>query len=116
YGRIIRSDAGEVVGIVEQKDADADQRAVREVNSGVYAFDGAVLADALGRLSDANAAGERYLTDVVGIARVDGRRVGSMQAADAVETEGINDRVQLAELARVLNARLVRQAQLSGVT
>jgi bifunctional UDP-N-acetylglucosamine pyrophosphorylase/glucosamine-1-phosphate N-acetyltransferase len=116
YGRVIRSDAGDVVGIVEQKDADPDQLAVREVNSGVYAFDGAVLTDALGRLSDANAAGERYLTDVVGIARVDGRRVGSLQAPDAVETEGINDRVQLADLARVLNARLVRQAQLSGVT
>jgi bifunctional UDP-N-acetylglucosamine pyrophosphorylase / glucosamine-1-phosphate N-acetyltransferase len=76
YGRIVRGDAGELIGIVEQKDADADQRAIREINSGVYAFDGAVLTDALGRLSDANAAGERYLTDVVGIARGDGRRVG----------------------------------------
>ncbi|MGS0687524.1 bifunctional UDP-N-acetylglucosamine diphosphorylase/glucosamine-1-phosphate N-acetyltransferase GlmU [Nakamurella sp. GG22] len=116
YGRILRGDSGELVGIVEQKDADEAQRAIREVNSGVYAFDGAVLGDALGRLSDANAAGERYLTDVVGIARSDGRRVGSVTAADAVETEGINDRVQLAELARVLNARLVRKAQLAGVT
>ncbi|MET0863621.1 MAG: bifunctional UDP-N-acetylglucosamine diphosphorylase/glucosamine-1-phosphate N-acetyltransferase GlmU [Nakamurella sp.] len=116
YGRILRGATGELTGIVEQKDADADQRAIQEVNSGVYAFDGAVLGDALGRLSDANAAGERYLTDVVGIARSDGRRVGSVVADDAVETEGINDRVQLAELARVLNARLVRQAQLAGVT
>ena len=67
YGRIIRGDAGELIGIVEQKDADIDQRAIREINSGVYAFDGAVLTDAPGRLSDANAAGERYLTDVVAI-------------------------------------------------
>ena len=116
YGRIIRSDSGDVVGIVEQKDASEAQRAILEVNSGVYAFDGAVLSDALSRLSDVNAAGERYLTDVVGIATGDGRRVGSLLAADAVETEGVNDRVQLAELARVLNARLVRKAQLSGVT
>jgi bifunctional UDP-N-acetylglucosamine pyrophosphorylase/glucosamine-1-phosphate N-acetyltransferase len=116
YGRIIRGTGGELVGIVEQQDASAEQRAIREINSGVYAFDGGVLTDALGRLSDANAAGERYLTDVVGIARDDGRRVGSIQAADAVETEGINDRVQLAELAKVLNARLVRRAQLGGVT
>jgi bifunctional UDP-N-acetylglucosamine pyrophosphorylase/glucosamine-1-phosphate N-acetyltransferase len=116
YGRIIRNGSGEVVGIVEQKDADAAQRAIVEVNSGVYAFDGAVLTDALGRLTDANAAGERYLTDVVGIATGDGRRVGSLIAEDAVETEGVNDRVQLAELARVLNARLVRKAQLGGVT
>lgn len=116
YGRIIRDESGEVVGIVEQKDADEQQRAIGEVNSGVYAFDGAVLTDSLSRLSDANAAGERYLTDVVGIATGDGRRVGSLVAADAVETEGVNDRVQLAELARVLNARLVRKAQLAGVT
>jgi bifunctional UDP-N-acetylglucosamine pyrophosphorylase/glucosamine-1-phosphate N-acetyltransferase len=116
YGRIIRGDGGDVVGIVEQKDADDGQRAITEVNSGVYAFDGAVLADALGRLTDDNAAGERYLTDVIGIARGDGRRVGSVVAADAVETEGVNDRVQLAEIARVLNARLVRKAQLAGVT
>jgi bifunctional UDP-N-acetylglucosamine pyrophosphorylase/glucosamine-1-phosphate N-acetyltransferase len=116
YGRIIRDDSGEVAGIVEHKDAAADQLDIREVNSGVYAFDGAVLSDALSRLSDVNAAGERYLTDVVGIARADGRRVGSMVAPDAVETEGVNDRVQLAEMARVLNARLVRQAQLAGVT
>ena len=116
YGRILRGDAGELVGIVEQKDADPGQREITEINSGVYAFDGAVLTDALGRLSDANAAGERYLTDVVGIAKSDGRRVGSVTAADAIETEGINDRVQLADLARVLNARLVRKAQLAGVT
>ena len=116
YGRILRDDSGELIGIVEQKDADHRDREIREINSGVYAFDGAVLSDALGRLSDANAAGERYLTDVVGIAKSDGRRVGSVTAPDAVETEGINDRVQLADLARVLNARLVRKAQLAGVT
>ena len=116
YGRIIRDNSGDVLKIVEQKDADAAQRAVTEINSGVYAFDGDVLTDALVRLTDANAAGERYLTDVVGIARSDGRRVGSLHADDAVETEGVNDRVQLAEMARVLNARLVRRAQLSGVT
>jgi len=116
YGRIIRDDAGALVKIVEQKDADDTQRAITEINSGVYAFDGDVLSDALGRLSDKNAAGERYLTDVVGIAKHDGRPVGSVHADDAVETEGVNDRVQLAELARVLNARLVRRAQLAGVT
>jgi bifunctional UDP-N-acetylglucosamine pyrophosphorylase/glucosamine-1-phosphate N-acetyltransferase len=116
YGRILRDDSGELVGIVEQKDADHREREITEINSGVYAFDGAVLSDALGRLSDANAAGERYLTDVVAIAKTDGRRVGSVTAPDAVETEGINDRVQLADLARALNARLVRKAQLAGVT
>ncbi len=116
YGRIVRDAAGSLVGIVEQKDATAEQRMVGEVNSGVYAFDGSVLSDALGRLSTENAAGERYLTDVVAIARSDGRPVGTVLADDPVETEGVNDRVQLAEMARVLNARLIRRAQLGGVT
>jgi len=116
YGRVLRDPTGEITAIVEQKDANAEQRAIREVNSGVYAFDAAVLTDALGRLSSANAAGEQYLTDVVGIARRDGRRVGAVQVPDAIETEGVNDRVQLATLAKELNARLVRRAQLAGVT
>jgi bifunctional UDP-N-acetylglucosamine pyrophosphorylase/glucosamine-1-phosphate N-acetyltransferase len=116
YGRVVRDSAGDITEIVEQKDATAEQRAIREVNSGVYAFDAGVLTDALGRLSNANAAGEQYLTDVVGIARRDGRRVGAVQVPDAIETEGVNDRVQLAELAKELNARLVRRAQLAGVT
>jgi len=116
YGRVVRDPAGQVAEIVEQKDATAEQRAIREVNSGVYAFDAGVLTDALGRLSSANAAGEQYLTDVVGIATSDGRRVGAVEVPDPVETEGVNDRVQLAELAKELNARLVRRAQLAGVT
>lgn len=116
YGRVIRDAAGAVIGIVEHRDADAAQRAITEINSGVYAFDAVVLADALTRITAANAQGERYLTDVVGIARSDGRRVGAMVAADATETEGVNDRVQLAEMARALNARLVRAAQLGGAT
>lgn len=116
YGRILRAPDGSVAGIVEQKDADPEQRAIREVNSGVYAFDGTLLEGALGRLRTDNLAGERYLTDVVGIARGDGHRVGAMQSADAAETEGVNDRVQLADLARRLNAQLVRKAQLTGVT
>lgn len=116
YGRIVRDADGQVAGIVEHKDADDAQRAITEINSGVYAFDGRVLADALTRLSDSNAAGEQYLTEVVEIARGDGRRVGGVVADDAVETEGVNDRVQLADLARVLNDRIVRGHQRAGVT
>lgn len=116
YGRIVRDGAGDIAAIVEQKDADSGQRAIPEINSGVYAFDAVVLADALGRLTAANAQGERYLTDVVALARAGGQRVGTLVAADPVETEGINDRVQLSELSLVMNARLVRRAQLAGVT
>ncbi|SDO31743.1 bifunctional UDP-N-acetylglucosamine pyrophosphorylase / Glucosamine-1-phosphate N-acetyltransferase [Nakamurella panacisegetis] len=116
YGRIVRDESGQLAAIVEQKDADDVQRAITEINSGVYAFDGAVLADALTRLTSANSQGERYLTDVVSLARSDDHPVGTLTTDDAAQTEGVNDRVQLAELGKVLNGRLVRDAQLSGVT
>src|SRR3954463_4919865 len=78
YGRILRDADGDVAGIVEHKDADDAQRAVREINSGIYAFDAAVLADALGRIRTDNAQGEMYLTDVLSIARAEGRRVAAV--------------------------------------
>ena len=98
YGRIVRDADGTVAAIVEQKDATPEQAAITEINSGVYAFDAAVLADALGRLSTDNAQGEQYLTDVLGIARGDGHRCGSWTCADPWLVEGVNDRVQLAAL------------------
>src|SRR6185312_10086491 len=116
YGRIVRDDGGALAAIVEHQDADDAQRAITEINSGIYAFDGAVLASVLPRLGAANAQGERYLTDAVAIARGDGLPVGTTSTRDPVEIEGVNDRVQLAELSRVLRDRLVRKAQLAGVT
>ncbi len=116
YGRIVRDSSGALVSIVEQKDADGGQRDIREINSGVYAFDAVVLTAMLSRLTSANAAGERYLTDVVSLARRDGHPVGTLVSPEAAETEGVNDRVQLADLSRRLNARLIRTAQLAGVT
>lgn len=116
YGRILRDADGDVLGIVEHKDADEAQRAIDEVNSGIYAFDAAVLADALGRLSTDNAQGEQYLTDVLGIARADGLRVLAHPTADLWQVEGVNDRVQLAALGAELNRRVVREWMLAGVT
>lgn len=116
YGRIIRDEKGALTGIVEHKDADEAQRAIDEVNSGVYAFDGAFLADALPRIGSANAQGERYLTDAVALATTEGLPVGTVRATDPDDIEGVNDRVQLARLAGVLRDRLVRSAQQSGVT
>ncbi|MFF5988872.1 bifunctional UDP-N-acetylglucosamine diphosphorylase/glucosamine-1-phosphate N-acetyltransferase GlmU [Prauserella flavalba] len=116
YGRIVRDAAGDVAAIVEQKDATEEQRAIREINSGVYAFDAAVLADGLSRLSTDNAQGELYLTDVLGIARGDGKHVGAHVVEDTWLTEGVNDRVQLSVLAAELNRRIVRRWQLEGVT
>ncbi|MGE5291783.1 MAG: bifunctional UDP-N-acetylglucosamine diphosphorylase/glucosamine-1-phosphate N-acetyltransferase GlmU [Micromonosporaceae bacterium] len=116
YGRIVRDPAGALVEIVEERDATAEQRAITEINSGVYAFNGALLADAAKRLSTDNAKGEEYLTDVVGILRGDGHRAGTVLAADPVEVEGVNDRSQLARVRRVYNERLLTYWMLAGVT
>jgi bifunctional UDP-N-acetylglucosamine pyrophosphorylase/glucosamine-1-phosphate N-acetyltransferase len=116
YGRVLRDADGEVTGIVEHKDADASQLAVREVNSGIYAFDGAVLADALGRVGTDNAQGEVYLTDVLAIARGDGRRVVAATTGDVWQVEGVNDRVQLATLGAELNHRVLTAWMRAGVT
>ena len=116
YGRILRDEAGEVTAIVEQKEATPAQAAVREINSGIFAFDGRFLADALGRISNDNAKGEYYLTDVVQIAHLDGRGVGAHRIDDVMQTEGANDRVQLAGLAAELNRRILDRWMRDGVT
>ncbi|MFE0671828.1 bifunctional UDP-N-acetylglucosamine diphosphorylase/glucosamine-1-phosphate N-acetyltransferase GlmU [Streptomyces sp. NPDC058867] len=117
YGRIVRDAAsGAVTAIVEHKDADDAQRAIREINSGVFAFDGQLLADALGKVRTDNSQGEEYLTDVLGILREAGHRVGACVAGDHREIAGINNRVQLSEARRILNDRLLTEAMLAGVT
>jgi bifunctional UDP-N-acetylglucosamine pyrophosphorylase / glucosamine-1-phosphate N-acetyltransferase len=116
YGRIVRDADGTVAAIVEQKDTTAEQAAITEINSGVYAFDATVLADALSQLSTDNAQGEQYLTDVLAIARGDGYRVGSWTCADPWLVEGVNDRVQLAALGAELNRRLTEHWMRAGVT
>ena len=104
----MRDADGAVAAIVEQKDATPEQAAITEINSGVYAFDAHVLADALAQLSTDNAQGEQYLTDVLAIARGDGHRVGSWTCTDPWLVEGVNDRVQLAALGAEINRRLDR--------
>ncbi|WP_264923961.1 bifunctional UDP-N-acetylglucosamine diphosphorylase/glucosamine-1-phosphate N-acetyltransferase GlmU [Streptomyces sp. A012304] len=117
YGRIVRDEvSGAVTAIVEHKDATEAQRAIREINSGVFAFDGQLLADALKRVRTDNSQGEEYLTDVLGILREAGHRVGASVAGDHREIAGINNRVQLAEARRILNERLLTAAMLAGVT
>ncbi|HVN13750.1 MAG TPA: bifunctional UDP-N-acetylglucosamine diphosphorylase/glucosamine-1-phosphate N-acetyltransferase GlmU [Kineosporiaceae bacterium] len=116
YGRIVRNGSGDVVGIVEHKDADADQRRIGEINSGIYAFDAAVLADGLGRIGTDNSQGEMYLTDVLGIACRGGRRVTAVRTDDVWQVEGVNDRVQLAALGAELNRRVLDAWMRAGVT
>lgn len=116
YGRILRDADGEVTGIVEHRDATEAQLAIAEVNSGVYAFEADVLRSALGRLGTANSQGELYLTDVLGLARADGRPVGAHRCADPWLVEGVNDRVQLAALGAECNRRLLEHWMREGVT
>jgi bifunctional UDP-N-acetylglucosamine pyrophosphorylase/glucosamine-1-phosphate N-acetyltransferase len=117
YGRIVRDEAsGAVAEIVEHKDAGEAVRAIREINSGVFAFDGRLLVDALGKVRRDNSQGEEYLTDVLGILAAAGHRVGASVAGDHREIVGINNRVQLAEARRLLNDRLLERAMLGGVT
>jgi len=116
YGRIVRDSSGGVLGIVEHKDADDSQRGIREINSGIYAFDAAVLRAGLAGLTTHNAQGELYLTDVVGSARTSGGRVGAFETTDAWQTEGVNDRVQLAAMRRELNTRSLQRWMREGVT
>jgi len=116
YGRIVRTQDGEVIDIVEQADASPSQRDIREINAGVYAFDIGALRSALSRLQPHNAQQERYLTDVVSIFRSDGHVVRAKHVDDSTLVAGVNDRVQLAELGAELKRRIVAAHQLAGVT
>ncbi|WP_194395820.1 bifunctional UDP-N-acetylglucosamine diphosphorylase/glucosamine-1-phosphate N-acetyltransferase GlmU [Microbacterium atlanticum] len=116
YGRVIRDADGAVSRIVEQKDATADEASVTEINAGVYVFQATALRTELALVGTANAQGEKYLTDVVALLRGDGFAVAAQPAPDAAAALGVNDRVQLAEAARLLNARTVRRWQLEGAT
>jgi bifunctional UDP-N-acetylglucosamine pyrophosphorylase / glucosamine-1-phosphate N-acetyltransferase len=116
YGRVLRTQDGEVIAIVEQADATDSQRMITEVNAGVYAFNIDVLRSALDRLSADNAQHELYLPDVISIARTDGRSVAARHVADAALVAGVNDRVQLADIGAELNRRIVTAHQRAGVT
>ena len=116
YGRVVRDEQRAVRAVVEQKDADEAQARIGEINSGIYVFDGPWLEGALQRITDDNAGGEYYLTDVVALAAQDGRRVEGHLLDDAAQTEGANDRVQLAALAGQLNRRTLEHWMRAGVT
>lgn len=115
YGRLLRGDDGGLVGIVEEKDADDAQRAIDEVNTGVLCADAARLRGWLARVGNANANGEYYLTDVVGLAVADGLHPAVVLAADADEVEGVNDRQQLARAERSYQLRQAQRLMTEGV-
>ena len=116
YGRIIRDDSGELLRIVEERDATEDERFIFEINSGVYAFDSAKLVSAIGEITDSNSQGELYLTDVIGILKKADESIAAILLEDFTEILGVNDRVQLAESAALLRDRINDQWMREGVT
>ncbi|HEY5073335.1 MAG TPA: bifunctional UDP-N-acetylglucosamine diphosphorylase/glucosamine-1-phosphate N-acetyltransferase GlmU [Pyrinomonadaceae bacterium] len=114
YGRVVRDEAGNFLRIVEQKDATEDELQVREINAGIYCFDGAKLFQALERVRPTNSQGEYYLTDVPGILRNDGEQVTLYQHHDAREVSGVNTRAELAEFENLLRRGAVRRLLMDG--
>lgn len=116
YGRIIRSNDGVFIEIVEDRDASPQQSEISEVNAGIYIFDSATLREELPKLGNHNAQGERYLTDVAKQLISKGKKVQALAVSDNWLVAGINDRVQLGEVASELNFRICEAWQLAGVT
>ncbi|HMC22254.1 MAG TPA: bifunctional UDP-N-acetylglucosamine diphosphorylase/glucosamine-1-phosphate N-acetyltransferase GlmU [Thermoanaerobaculia bacterium] len=116
YGRIVRDKNRAVEKIVEAKDANEQQRQIREVNAGIYLFDGDDLSDNLRRLSTNNAQGEYYLTDLIATLRESGKRVDAMVIDDPVEALGVNSRAELATVESEIQRRVVERLMREGVT
>ena len=116
YGRVIRDGDGKVRRVVEQKDASDDEKAVREINTGILACTRRFLNDSLPRLSNSNAQGEYYLTDLIAMAVDAGMEVVTEQPGHAWEVDGVNDRVQLARLERVYQRVRAESLMRAGVT
>ena len=116
YGRIVRSLEGEVTGIVEEKDATAEVKQVREINTGMMACPTKELRQWLSQIQPNNAQGEYYLTDIVGLAAGQGMPIRTMMPQYGFEVEGVNSRVQLAALERTWQSHQAEQLLLKGVT
>jgi len=116
YGRIVRSADGNVVKIVEHRDANEQERKIKEINSGLYVFNIENLVEALKMLDNNNDQGEYYLTDTIEILIKKGLKVGAVRAGDSSEVLGINDRVQLAKASEILRKKILQNLMLNGVT
>ena len=116
YGRIVRNQHEEVLKIVEQKDASDFEQQIKEINTGTYVFDNARLFEALKNINTNNAQGEYYITDVIGIFRENGEKVGAYTLKDFDESLGVNDRVALATAEGVMRRRINQQHMVNGVS
>lgn len=115
YGRIIRNAEGLADAIVEEKDADSETKKIKEINSGIYYFNGKELKEALKQLDNNNAQGEYYITDVIGIMRKKGLKIGAYKITDSEEIMGVNNKLQLAEANAIMRNRILRKHMLDGV-
>ena len=116
YGRIVRDAAGRIQRIVEERDASGSERAIKEINTGIYCLDLKPLFESLHQLATDNSQGEYYLTDLVTLYRQRNLRVETLALESAAELRGVNSRVDLADLARVLRERKNHELMLGGVT
>ncbi len=116
YGRIVRNQHDEVLKIVEQKDASDFEQQIKEINTGTYVFDNARLFEALKNINTNNAQGEYYITDVIGIFRENGEKVGAYTLKYFDESLGVNDRVALATAESVMRRRINQQHMVNGVS
>ena len=116
YGRVVRSADGDVERIVEHKDATDEERRISEINTGIYCFVIADLAQVIDQLSAKNSQKEYYLTDCVGLLRKQNKRVGAVVCEDPSEVSGINSRGELAELERIVRQKKLKQLMQDGVT
>ena len=116
YGRIVRDEGGNISAIVEEKDTTDEQKEIKEINAGIYCFDIEELLSALEKISPNNAQGEYYLTDVIQIMNEKGLKTGAVIVEDNTEILGINDRIQLEMLTKVLQMRINTEHMRKGVT
>ena len=116
YGRIVRDEGGNIEGIVEEKDTTEEQRKITEINAGIYCFDIEALLDALEKITPNNKQGEYYITDVIQIMNDKGLKTGAVLVEDNTEILGINDRIQLGILTKVLQMRINTELMKQGVT
>ncbi|MCF6096197.1 bifunctional UDP-N-acetylglucosamine diphosphorylase/glucosamine-1-phosphate N-acetyltransferase GlmU [Thermovorax subterraneus] len=115
YGRIIR-EGYRVIAIKEEKDASPEEKAIGEINSGIYCFDGKRVFEALRQVNNNNAQGEYYLTDVVEILNREGEKVLAYEVKDTTEVQGVNDRIQLAMAQSIMQKRIIHRLMRRGVT
>ncbi|GMT42484.1 MAG: UDP-N-acetylglucosamine pyrophosphorylase [bacterium] len=114
YGRVVRGENGEVISIVEQSDADSAQKMIKEINGGVYLFDGRFLTEALKNITDGNVQNEYYLTEIIKIAYASGLAVSALKIGDADQLSGVNSTKELEQLNLLLVSRKKEDARCRG--